>query len=155
MRSFLSLLFILLIFLSCSETKNQLRESNSIENTKINNWTPPVPGQVIAEYKERITDDKINDSYFLVQILSTDISKDGLFDLVLGFGQNLNNTTLELPKWNDETILKPVIKKGEKEFQCYIGFEAGDSLFHELYKVSVQDKNIRLKQTKAYSLSNY
>lgn len=155
MRPFLSLLFIFIFFISCNDNKVQTTQAKPTENTNKINWITPAPGKVIAEYKEPITEDKLNNSYFLVLVKSTDESKKGLFDLVLGYGENINTTTLELPKWSDKTNLKPIIRKGEKPFECYIGFQAGDTTFNELYKVWIEDKNIRLKQTKAYSLQNY
>lgn len=153
MRTLFFFSFALLTLLSCNQTKEQTVNVEIVETPKHNNWIPPEPGVIIAEYKEQVLSDKLNDTYFLVQILSTDISKDGLFDLVLGYGQNINTTTLELPQWENGIVLKPAIEKGEKELQCYIGFVAEDTLFHEFYKVSAEDKDIRLKQTKSYNLS--
>ena len=153
MRPFLLFPVVMLFLLSCNDTKVESANVEVVETTKHINWTPPAPGELVAEFKEKIQDDPLNDTYFEVSILSTDISKEGMYELVLGYGKNINTTTLEMPKWKEGIVLKPAIQKGEKKLQCYIGFIAEDSLFHEFYKVSAEDKNIRLKQTKAYSLT--
>jgi len=147
-------LFLTICLWSCNETtvNNPKGNSQHPEMAK-ENWTPPPPGEIVANYAERVKEEKLNNFYFAVKIKSTDSSRYGIFDLSLGYGENVNHTSLALPKWNDETILRPMIQKGGKHYQCFIGFEANDSTFHELYEVQVDNKNIKMKQTKGYFVS--
>lgn len=115
-------------------------------------WEIPPAGTVVAEYSERIKEDKINESYFKVQIIATNKSNEGKYDLHLNYGKNENKTTLELPEWLDGIVLKPALKKGSEPYQCFIGFEANDNKFHEFFEVKVENKDIKMNQTRAYYL---
>jgi len=118
--------------------------------SKNGSWNPPAAGAVVGEYKEAIPEDKLNNAFFKVTIVATETSNEGHFDLRLEYGGNKNETTIDLPQLGRGTILKPVLKKGEGKHECLLGFDEGDGVFRQLYLVSVDNKNIKLKQTNYY-----
>jgi hypothetical protein len=112
-------------------------------------WQPPAAGASVAEYKERVTDDNLNEKYFRVTVIATEKSKEGAYRLKLEYGFNINETEVQLPEWN-KAVLQPVLKKGEGNYHCLLGFDTGDGQFHELYMINAEGGDIRLKQTKGY-----
>lgn len=142
----------LALLMGCHSKPKEIEASKQEPVTLKQQWTPPAPGEIVAEYSEKIEENRLNDAYFKVIIRSTENSKNGIFDLELIYEQNENTTTLELPEWTDGIVLKPVIKKGENQYECLIGFEAGTHEFLEFYIVVIEDKNIRMTQTRIYYL---
>jgi hypothetical protein len=144
------LLFLVFLTASCANSTNETGKEHTSSVSKPESWNPPAAGVVVDEYKEAIPEDKLNNAFFKVVIVATEASNAGHFDLQLEYGGNKNETTIDLPKLNRGVILKPVLKKGEKKYECILGFDAGDGVFRELYLVSVDNKNIKLKQTRYY-----
>jgi len=140
-------LFLILCLLSC---QSNTAPSEQVSAPVIHTWTPPAAGEKVAQWEERITEDQLNESYFRVSVISTPGSAEGHYQLSLEYGFNVNETELNLPKWPEQTVLKPLLKQGEDRYQCRIGFDPGDGIFRPLYLVTVVNKNIRLKQTHQY-----
>lgn len=134
----------------CTNGTDKTVRQNDLGLNRPVSWTPPATGVVVDEYKEAIPEDKLNDAFFKVIVIATEISDAGHFDLKLEYGGNKNETTIDLPKLNRGVVLKPVLKKGEGKYECILGFDAGDGVFKPLYLISVKDKNIKLKQTNYY-----
>ncbi len=144
---FLILLLATTALFSCGEATGV--SSTPASHAKIT-WQPPASGTVIDSFQERITEDKLNEIYFKVSVISTETSKNGSYNLKLEYGYNINETTLDLPEWPDHTVLRPVLQQGKEKYQCLVGFDPGDGAFRPLYEVRVIDKNIRMKQTHQY-----
>ncbi|KAA5536983.1 hypothetical protein F0919_04750 [Taibaiella lutea] len=144
------LFFLVFPAASCVNSTNETTKEQPSSASKLQLWNPPAAGVVVDECKEAIPEDKLNNAFFKVIVIATEISDIGHFDLKLEYGANKNETTIDLPKLNRGTILKPVLKKGEKKYECILGFDEGDGVFRELYLVSVDNKNIKLKQTRYY-----
>jgi len=144
------LLTITLGMLSCGNKATEIKQPKVI----LKAWNPPPAGTVVDEYKERIIQDgldKVNEFYFKVTIKATDSSKLGYYALELEKGENKNETDLALPKWPDGSTLKPILKKGDKQYECLLGFDIGDGIFKEFYKIKVDEKgSIVMKQTMGY-----
>lgn len=113
-------------------------------------WNPPPAGTIVDKAEERITEDRLNEQYFRVTVTSTETSKEGSFLLKLEYGFNINETTVDLPKWTKGVVLKPVLKKGAGHYHGLLGFDTGNGQFRELYDISVKNGNVVLKQTKGY-----
>ena len=113
-------------------------------------WQPPAAGATVTEYKERVTDDPLNEKYFKVIVIATEGSREGSYKLKLEYGFNMNETEVKLPEWTKGVALQPVLKKGEGNYHCLLGFDTGDGEFHELYTINAEGGDIRLKQTKGY-----
>lgn len=144
---FLTLLLATTSLMSCSDaTDSSSAPSSNVTVT----WQPPTSGTVIDSLQERITEDKLNEIYFKVSVISSEASKNGSYNLKLEYGYNINETTLDLPEWPNHTILRPVLQQGREKYQCLVGFDPGDGEFRPLYEVRVIDKNIRMKQTHQY-----
>jgi hypothetical protein len=144
------LFFLMILVTGCMNSTEETDKEHTSSVNKLESWNPPAAGTVIDEYKEAIPEDKLNNAFFKVAVVATETSNTGHFDLKLEYGGNQNETTIDLPELKRETILKPVLKKGEKKYECIVGFDAGDNVFRELYLVSVDNKNIKLKQIKHY-----
>ena len=144
------LFFIALFTTSCINSTDETDKDHISTTNKIESWNPPVAGTMVDEYKEAIPEDKLNNAFFKVAVIATETSNNGHFDLSLEYGANKNETTIDLPKLNRGTILKPVLKKGNAKYECLLGFDAGDGVFKEYYLVSVENKNIKLKKTHYY-----
>lgn len=140
--------FALSLLCSCAE--KQTEAGNKIETRALPQWQPPAAGTVVAQYQKRIGKDKLNVSYFKVEMISTDNSKAGEYLMKFAYGYNANEKTIELPKWTGNTVLKPVIKEGLGDYACLVGFEANDNQFHELYEVKAINNDVSVKQTRGY-----
>lgn len=113
-------------------------------------WSPPPEGTVVDKFQERVTEDNLNEKYFRITVISTKESKAGAYLLKLEYGFNINETTIDLPKWTGGTVLKPVLKKGAGTYSCLLGFDTGDGQFRELYAIRAKGGDVTLKQTKGY-----
>ena len=113
-------------------------------------WQPPAAGDIVTQYKERVAEDNLNEKYFRITVIATEDSKAGSYRLKLEYGFNINETEVRLPEWNKGVILKPVLKKGNGNYHCLLGFDTGDGEFHELYTIDAGGGDIRMKQTKGY-----
>jgi len=140
--------FFLMAITACRQNDSRREEQSSQVTTTA--WEPPATGTTIAEYKERVTEDNLNDKYFRVTVKTTDYSREGAYRLKLEYGYNINETDIQLPEWHKGTFLKPVLKKGAGQYHCLLGFDAGDGKFRELYLINAEGGDIRLKQTKGY-----
>lgn len=147
--------FLFLLFITASSCSNNSAPSKDTENNKTvqNTWTPPAAGTTVAKLEEKIATDKLNNTYFRVEIISTETSKEGHYNVKLEYGFNKNETTIDLPALPANAILKPVLQKGTEAFHCILGFDTGDGKFNELYQISVTDGDIKMKQTKGYYAS--
>lgn len=139
--------FAFILLASCGSAPEKSKPSATIPS---GSWTPPAAGTEVARYQEKIHGDNLNESYFKVVIRSTENSAKGAYTARLDYGQNSNETAIELPQWHNGVIVKPVLKKADGDYHLLLGFDTGDGQFHELYEISVENKNIRLKQTTGY-----
>jgi len=148
------LTFLFILFYCSCASSNTDKTGPARQQSVAQQWQPPQAGTTIADFKQRITEDQLNELYFKVSILSTEQSRRGRYTLKLAYGHNEHEVPLTLPEWTKGTILKPMIKPGKERYHCFIGFSANDHTFHEFYEVAVQDGTIKLKQTKAYYLQS-
>lgn len=118
-----------------------------------NAWHPPAAGQVVAQYEERITGDQLNEKYFRVTVLATEGSAEGRYRLRLGYGFNINEADVGLPRWTGNAVLKPVLRKAAGPYHCILGFDAGDGEFHELYDIDAGTGDVHFKKIRAYYIS--
>jgi len=140
----------LLFCLSCQNTEQKTLPPASATSR----WKPPVAGTTIAAYEKRIAEDKLNKLYFRVSVTSTPQSLQGIYNIQLEYGYNINKTQITLPEWVNHAVLRPRIKAGSAAYQCFIGFDAGDGIFHELYEVTAVNGTIRMKKTKDYVINH-
>lgn len=141
-------LAVLLLSYSC-HNKDDLHKKRTE-----NHWQVPPAGARIDQLEQRITEDQLNKTFFRVTLISTELSVDGVYKVMLEYGFNRNETQISLPRWPDNAVLRPVLKAGKKPYQCYLGFDTGDGIFHELYDISVENKNIRMRQSYNYILQD-
>ncbi|WP_118972331.1 hypothetical protein [Taibaiella koreensis] len=142
------LFFSLLLLAACSGTKTDPATSKA--PATVQQWQPPATGAQVAQYKERVKEDNLNEKYFRITVIATEASPEGNFKLKLEYGFNINETDIMLPEWTPGVVLKPVLQKAEGDYHCLLGFEAGDGIFHELYDIRAENGNVRMKQTKGY-----
>ncbi len=141
--------FLLLLLAACHQGNSPGGNGPSGTGT-VKQWQPPAPGVIVATYKERVTEDKLNEKYFKVTVTATESSSEGKYQLKLEYGFNINETDIQLPEWNQGVVLKPVLTGGKSPYHCFLGFDTGDGQFHELYEINAEGGDIRLKQTKGY-----
>lgn len=141
---------LLFTWYSCASDTTSVQEPKQATSIKRASWQPPASGTVVAQYQKRITEDHLNEKYFRVTVTTTELSSEGEYNLKLESGFNINETKVELPKWTDGIIVKPVLKEGPEKYHCLLGFDIGDGQFHEMYEIKDNDGNIKLKQIKGY-----
>jgi len=145
--------FVFILFLSagCSTT-NQPTNKPSTEHA-LSVWQPPAAGREVAQIKERITEDKLNEKYFKVALTTTDSSERGYYLLTLNYAFSKNQTVISFPKWSNDAYPQPVLKKGDTLYQVLLGFDAGDGNFHPYYEIKVENKSLTLEKTNDYVLA--
>jgi hypothetical protein len=141
----LCLMFVLAACKQNEQTDKQDHQKNTTQQ-----WNPPPAGTAVDKFQERVAEDNLNEKYFRITVVSTEESKEGSYLLKLEYGFNINETTIDLPKWTKGTILKPILKKGPEQYSCLLGFDIGDGQFRELYLIKANSGDISLKQTKGY-----
>jgi hypothetical protein len=140
---------VLLLFCYGCQNKGEPKKAQVV-----NHWKAPAPGTRIDRLEQRITEDRLNKVFFRVTLISTEYSTDGIYKVMLEYGFNRHETQITLPDWPNHTVLRPELKSGAEPYQCYLGFDSGDGIFHELYEISVEDKNIRMRQSYNYVLQD-
>lgn len=148
LRKIFPFLYLMFAFAGCRSNEHANKQDHQKNVTQ--QWNPPLAGTIVDKFQERVTEDNLNEKYFRITVISTEDSKAGAYLLKLEFGFNINETTIDLPKWTNGTILKPVLKKGVGAYSCLLGFDTGDGQFRELYAIKAQDGDVTLKQTKGY-----
>lgn len=147
LRKIFPLLCLILAFVACQQNKHTDKQDRKKVTQQ---WNPPPAGTIIDKFQERVTEDNLNEKYFRVTVISTEESKAGTYLLKLEYGFNINETTIDLPKWTNGAVLKPALKKGAGIYSCLLGFDTGDGQFRELYEIKAKGGDISLKQTKGY-----
>jgi hypothetical protein len=151
-KSFLLLSFTICLW-SCNNTPKPPKTANTDTINHKPQWQPPPEGTVVAHYEEAIPEDKLNNGKFQVSIISTADSDIGKYTLKLGFKANINTTELQLPEWKPGIVLQPALKKAPEKYKVLVGFIAENNVFKEYYEVTADHKNIHLKKTMRYTLS--
>jgi len=149
-------IFLLLLVTACAGCSQHAGDAPAKEQAakaQVVSWQPPAAGAVVAEYKEDIAEDRLNKAVFRVLVEATPQSKEGHYLLHLEYGGNKNEAPLDLPKWTPGVVLKPVVKGKGGKYECEIGFDTGDGVFKPYYEVTVEKKDIKLKQVTGYYAS--
>ena len=146
-----ALVFILLLPAGCSTTNQPTNKLSSDSTLSI--WQPPAPGTEVAQIKERIAEDKLNEKYFKIRLIATDSSDRGYYLLTLNYAFSENQTVISFPKWSNDAYPKPVLQKGDKRYQALLGFDAGDGNLHPYYEIKADSKSLTLKKTNDYVLA--
>lgn len=142
----LSALFIA----SCDSATEQKKDAaNSLPKLAV--WKVPAQTEKISDYHKAIKGD-LNKSNFEVIVSTTDsTAATGKFLVELNFGGNKNSTVKAFPKWYENNVVKPMVKGIDTmDYGAVIGFDPGDGSFQELYEITVQNKEIKMQQTKMY-----
>lgn len=143
-----------MILLLAGCTSNKQPPKNQPAATSLHaTWQPPEAGSEVAQIKERIKEDKLNEKYFRVSVTTTDSSAKGYYLLTLNYAFSENKTVIAFPQWTNGAFPKPVLQNGSEHYQALLGFDVGDGNFHPYYEITVQDHALSLKQTNDYVLS--
>ena len=149
-------LLILSILISCqnSQKKEKISEKKKdrvISKTPyINPVRDEVRKQAVVSYSEKI-DNPLNDWYFRVELFET---KNSFHYLVkLQYEEIRGTDTLKLPNFG--RMPEPVIKKGEEQYSCIIGFLDKEDKFREYKKVYVKDNVLKITTLRHYSVRSY
>jgi hypothetical protein len=148
LRKIFAFLYLMFAFAGCRP--NERADKQDHQKNVTQQWNPPPAGTVVDKFQERVAEDNLNEKYFRITVIATEESKAGAYLLKLEYGFNINETTIDLPKWTNGTVLKPVLKKGAGAYSCLLGFDTGDGQFRELYAIKAQGGDVTLKQTKGY-----
>lgn len=140
MHRYLFLLFTLLI--ACHAPNDKNAEQKSLINTSRAN-------RVIASDSMRITD-ALNELYFSVEIVSTDRSDKGVYEILASYGHHDASTQITMPAAGAPLI--PELRRGNASYSYIIGFRYGsDTSFRKYYLIKAEDDKIVMKYLKAYS----
>lgn len=138
---------------SCSRSQNN-RSGTVAGEPVVSSWQPPASGTNIAIIKEKIKEDKLNNRYFSVQVLSTDSSRAGFYKVSLSFGYAKEETVVQFPSWTNGVYVKPVLLKGKSSYHAQLGFVASDTIFHPYYEIKVVEDAIKMDKVSKYVMSN-
>jgi len=89
-----------------------------------------VKKEAVAEYKEEIKSDRLNHWAFSVHVYETNRTQD--YRVKMQYEELQGEDTIHLPDLG--TPPKLVLKKGNEQYSCIIGFIDNDSAFRE-YKL--------------------
>lgn len=145
--------FVLILLLSGSCSSTNQSSQKPLDASALKVWQPPASGNEVAQIKERIAEDKLNEKYFKVSLRTTDSSNRGHYLLTINYAFSKNQKVISFPKWSNEAYPKPILKKGDKPYQALLGFDAGDGIFHPYYEIKVENKSLTLEKTNDYVLA--
>ena len=140
-----------LISLSCTENKKQspspaVQVAETAPEISLTRTT--IQKQPVVSYSER-TDNPLNDWYFSVRLYET---KNTFHYLIkMQFEEIRGTDTLRLPNFG--TMPEPVIRKGNEQYSCIIGFLDKDKKFREYKKVYVKNNVMRITALKHYAVT--
>ena len=138
-----SLLFFLFLF-SCNDPQPKKNEKDFIPTANI-----PKPNTVVASDSIRIPD-ALNELYFSIEVIATDQSANGVYEVLVAYGYNDASTQITMPE-ADQPII-PEVRKGKEPFSYIIGFRYGkDTSFNDYFLVHAAKNQTVMKYLKAYS----
>lgn len=111
------------------------------------------PGTVIAEVKEQITEDTLNDFTFSLRVTADSNVTAGVYDVEVKFANNFATNAFTMPKGIEDVV--PTIRKGNTKYSYIAGFQlAGDTTFYDYFEISASFDAIRMKYIKSYSFED-
>ncbi len=151
-NNFIPFLF-LAISVSCNNSQQkevvsaQKKDSVVSKTPYINPIRDEVRKQAVASYSEK-TENPLNEWYFRVELYET---KNTFQYLVkLQYEEIRGADTLKIPNFGRMPEL--VIKKGEEQYSCIIGFLDRKNKFREYKKVYVKDNVLKITTLRHYSV---
>jgi hypothetical protein len=146
-----SLLLAMIFCFACSQVSKEEPAVVKKDTVKLNNAVNTVRENVrkepVASYSEK-TENPLNDWYFKVQLFETENTFHYLMKLQYEEIRGLD--TLKLPNFG--RMPEPVIKKGDQQYSCIIGFLDKENKFREYKKVYVKDNVLKVTTIKHYSV---
>ncbi len=137
-RTTFSITVLTLLTIGCSN-------ETPVETEKI-----PVPGTIIAEMSEPVTDDTLNSFVYTIRVIADSNVKSGVYDIEAEYGPNFATSKLTMP--GSKGSLIPVIRKGPEPYSHIIGFRLpDDTTFNEYYLVVSSKSSTKMRYLKSYT----
>lgn len=112
-------------------------------------WEAPAANTVVASYSMRIPD-VLNELYFSIEVIATNESAKGVYEVLVKYGHNEASTQITMP--DAHTLIVPEVKRSTDMNAFVIGFRYGnDTTFREYYLVNASKEKTEMKYLKAYS----
>jgi len=152
-RTILLTVGFFVVLISCNHS-NGNRESALTRKDSVVSITPKisptreiVKKNAVVSYSEK-TENPLNDWYFKVELYETNNTFHYL--VKLQYEEIRGTDTLKLPNFG--RIPELVIKKGEEQYSCIIGFLDKENKFREYKKVYVKDNVLKVTTIRHYSV---
>ena len=140
------MLLAIVIVTGCTDAN---KSHHSGDNTVAGTYPVPKPNTVVASDSIRIPD-PLNELYYSIEVVATDKSNKGIYEVLVSYGNNDASTQLSMPE-ADEPII-PEVRRGAEPFTYIIGFHHGtDTNFNDYYQVQASSGQTSMKYIKAYS----
>lgn len=139
------LLLAVTIFAGCANSN----ESDNSGGSNTGTYPVPKPNTVVASDSMRIPD-ALNELYYSIEVIATDRSNKGLYEVLVTYGHNDASGQLSMPE-ADKPII-PEVRRGSEPFTYIIGFHHGaDTSFNDYFLVQAGRGQTSMKYIKAYS----
>ncbi len=131
------------------------KKVKSSQVPKLNVWAVPTSGTEVAQFSKKIAEDELNDFKFKVVVKTNDnTANSGAFDITYSAGVLKTTASKPFPKWYENNVVQPIIKPVDSlKYGALVGFDPGDGTFKELYLVSYIGGQLKLTNTKNYSIT--
>jgi hypothetical protein len=126
-----------------SHQADAVKAAQKVPDTRAN----PNP-QPVQEYRVKLPN-RADDWYFLVQLFET--AKTFEYRVKLQYEEVRGEDTIRIPNMGTEP--KPVLKKGDEENSCIIGFIDNKGVFREYKKAYFKDDQLGITTLKHYSVT--
>ena len=135
---------LLLLLLACNVPKSP--KTTDMDNVAA---TVPAVNTVVASDSMPIPDE-LNELYFSVEVIATDKSANGTYEVLVSYGHNDASTQITMPE--AEHPITPEIRRGEEPATYILGFHYGaDTSFNDYFLIKGGRRTIEMKYLKAYS----
>ncbi|GLU53099.1 hypothetical protein [Dyadobacter frigoris] len=141
-------LFSLLALLACNK-KNGSGESGGDSAVEISEVRKVVKPEAVSSYSEPVKDkDGLNDWKFAVSLFETD--QTFKYKIKVKYKELEAEDDLIVPNLGIQP--KVEVQKGKEPLTCVIGFMDKENVFKEFKRVEVIGDELKIRQTRSYSL---
>ena len=144
---------IIISIISCSDRQppssvTPEKDSTVSPGVEIAEIRDSINPKAVVVFQER-TDNPLNEWYFSVRLYET--KKTFHYLMKVEFEEIKGTDTLKLPNFGIPP--KPVIKKGNEQYSCIVGFLDNDSTFREYKKVYVKNNSLKITALRHYAVT--
>lgn len=131
---------LLVLLFSCNQSTDKDNKEEAL---------PPI-NAIVDRIEVPITEDKLNNSKFVVKLRADSQVRYGVYDVEVSYNKNEAKGMFTMPK--GITHIVPLISKNVSNYTCIIGFKMpDDTTFYPYFEVTGSNNNINMNYIRGYN----